>query len=81
MSGRDFIDTDILGITADSRQVEPGFLFAALSGAQVDGAWDAIGLFNGDDLLVSTANITCEAGLPLTGAALEALWDVATAEE
>lgn len=38
MSGRDFIDTDILGITADSRQVEPGFLFAALSGAQVDGA-------------------------------------------
>ncbi len=37
MSGRDFLDTDILGITADSRQVEPGFLFAALSGAQVDG--------------------------------------------
>ena len=50
-------------------------------GAQVVGAWDAIGLFNGDELLVSTANITCEAGLPLTGAALEALWDVATAEE
>ena len=50
-------------------------------GAQVDGAWDAIGLFNGDELLVSTANITCEAGLPLTVAALDAIWDTATAEE
>ena len=38
MSGRDFVDTDILGITADSRQVGPGFLFAALSGVQIDGA-------------------------------------------
>ena len=38
MSGSDFVDTDILGITADSRQVEPGFLFAALVGTEVDGA-------------------------------------------
>jgi len=38
MSGKDFVDTDILGITADSRQVEPGFLFAALAGTEVDGA-------------------------------------------
>jgi UDP-N-acetylmuramoyl-L-alanyl-D-glutamate--2,6-diaminopimelate ligase len=30
-------DVEITGITADSRQVEPGFLFAALAGAQRDG--------------------------------------------
>ncbi len=29
--------TDIAGLTADSRAVRPGFLFAALPGAQVDG--------------------------------------------
>ena len=30
-------DPDIRGLAADSRQVEPGFLFAALSGLRVDG--------------------------------------------
>lgn len=30
-------DVDITGITADSRSVRPGFLFAALPGTQVDG--------------------------------------------
>ena len=30
-------NTDIAGLTCDSRQVEPGFLFAALPGAQADG--------------------------------------------
>ena len=30
-------DRDISGLTCDSRQVEPGFLFAALPGGQVDG--------------------------------------------
>lgn len=30
-------DTEISGITADSRQVQPGFLFVALQGAHVDG--------------------------------------------
>jgi len=30
-------DRDISGLTCDSRQVEPGFLFAALPGNQVDG--------------------------------------------
>lgn len=29
--------TDIVGLTADSRQVRPGFLFAALPGARADG--------------------------------------------
>lgn len=31
-------DTEIIGLTADSRQVKPGWLFAALPGAKVDGA-------------------------------------------
>ena len=31
-------DPDITGLTADSREVRPGFLFAALPGVQVDGA-------------------------------------------
>jgi len=31
------IDTEITGLTCDSRQVEPGFLFAALPGSQFDG--------------------------------------------
>ncbi|MGI9371633.1 MAG: UDP-N-acetylmuramoyl-L-alanyl-D-glutamate--2,6-diaminopimelate ligase [Hyphomicrobiales bacterium] len=31
-------DTDIKGITSDSRDVEPGYLFAALPGVNVDGA-------------------------------------------
>ena len=31
------VDPEITGITADSRQVRPGFLFAALPGAKVDG--------------------------------------------
>ncbi len=30
-------DPDIRGLTADSRQVEPGFLFAALTGSKADG--------------------------------------------
>ncbi len=30
-------DKDIVGLTCDSRQVEPGFLFAALPGTHVDG--------------------------------------------
>ena len=30
-------DPEIVGITADSRQVKPGYLFAALRGTQRDG--------------------------------------------
>ena len=32
------VDPEITGVTADSRKVKPGFLFAALSGSQTDGA-------------------------------------------
>src|SRR5258708_37307542 len=31
------LDPEIEGVTADSRKVRPGFLFAALPGAKVDG--------------------------------------------
>ena len=31
-------ETDIAGLTADSRQVQPGFLFAALAGTAANGA-------------------------------------------
>jgi UDP-N-acetylmuramoyl-L-alanyl-D-glutamate--2,6-diaminopimelate ligase len=31
-------DTEIAGITADSRQVQPGWLFAAISGSKADGS-------------------------------------------
>lgn len=31
-------EVDVAGLTADSRAVEPGFLFAALAGSQTDGA-------------------------------------------
>ena len=30
-------DPQIVGVTADSRKVKPGFLFAALPGTQIDG--------------------------------------------
>ncbi len=33
-----YADVDIVGLSADSREVRPGYLFAALSGTQVDGA-------------------------------------------
>ncbi len=36
-AGKAARDPDILGLTADSRQVGPGFLFAALPGVQADG--------------------------------------------
>src|SRR5437773_11906793 len=35
--GPPLADPEIVGITADSRQVKPGFLFAALRGTQQDG--------------------------------------------
>lgn len=38
IAGRSFAaDPEIAGLTADSRQVRPGFLFAALPGSKVDG--------------------------------------------
>jgi len=36
-SGSDFSGIDVVGITADSRKVKPGFVFAALQGVAKDG--------------------------------------------
>lgn len=38
IEGFDGSDVEITGMTADSREVQPGFLFAGLSGVEVDGA-------------------------------------------
>ena len=38
IDGYDGPDVEITGITADSREVAPGFLFAALPGVKIDGA-------------------------------------------
>lgn len=35
--GQNFSDIDIRGLTADSRKIQPGFLFAALPGSAADG--------------------------------------------
>src|SRR5436305_10268883 len=37
LAGAGNADPEILGITADSRQVRPGYLFAALQGTHSDG--------------------------------------------
>lgn len=51
-------DPEITGVTADSRKVKPGYLFAALSGSKVDGktfvpgavAAGAAAILSGDDI-------------------------------
>jgi UDP-N-acetylmuramoyl-L-alanyl-D-glutamate--2,6-diaminopimelate ligase len=54
-------DPEITGVTADSRQVRPGYLFAALAGARADGR-----RFIGDALAAGAAAV-------LTGEAVEGL--------
>jgi len=53
-------DADIVGLTADSRNVQPGFLFAALPGTRQDGrsfAADAIARGVADDLVIDVGNV------------------------
>jgi UDP-N-acetylmuramoyl-L-alanyl-D-glutamate--2,6-diaminopimelate ligase len=63
-------EVDILGLTADSRAVQPGFLFAALRGGQTDGA-----NYVGDALARGAAAVLADSGcniatgdIPLIGA-------------
>ena len=56
-------DTVITGITADSRAVEPGFLFAALAGAKTDGS-----RFVMDALAKGAAAILARSGTPIVAA-------------
>jgi len=61
------VDPEITGITADSRKVKPGFLFAALPGTKVDGAvfaqqaveQGAAAVLADQDLNLSVPTIVC----------------------
>ena len=61
------VDPEITGVTADSRKVKPGFLFAALPGAKVDGATfaqkavaaGAAAIIADQDLGLSVPTIVC----------------------
>lgn len=59
-------DVEIVTVTADSRAVAPGALFAALPGTRVDGAWfvpDAVG--RGAAAVLATADATLPSDLPV----------------
>ena len=61
------VDPEIAGVTADSRKVKPGFLFAALPGAKMDGATfaqkaveaGAAAIIADQDLGLSVPTIVC----------------------
>jgi UDP-N-acetylmuramoyl-L-alanyl-D-glutamate--2,6-diaminopimelate ligase len=57
--------TQISGITADSRAVQPGFLFAALPGAKVDGRrFIAEAVARGAAAVLAPADTIWPAGVP-----------------
>ncbi len=57
---------DIAGMTADSRQVRPGYLFAALPGAKVDGrAFIGDAVARGAAIILAPAGTEWPAGVPL----------------
>ncbi len=69
-------DPEITGVTADSRKVRPGFLFAALPGAAADGrAFIAQALDSGAAAVLAPSG-TPEAGTPELGAPVLPVHDV-----
>jgi UDP-N-acetylmuramoyl-L-alanyl-D-glutamate--2,6-diaminopimelate ligase len=59
------VDPEVTGVTADSRKVTPGFLFAALPGSKVDGkAFAAKAVEAGAVAVISAENIP-ELGVPV----------------
>jgi UDP-N-acetylmuramoyl-L-alanyl-D-glutamate--2,6-diaminopimelate ligase len=67
------IDPLIEGVTADSRDVKPGFLFAALSGAKADGReYVASALAAGAAAVISDTPIAAEAPVIVVGDARRA---------
>jgi UDP-N-acetylmuramoyl-L-alanyl-D-glutamate--2,6-diaminopimelate ligase len=54
----EFLDTEVLGITSDSREVEPGFIFAALLGDNVNGYDFIMDAVNAGAVAVVTSNNT-----------------------
>jgi UDP-N-acetylmuramoyl-L-alanyl-D-glutamate--2,6-diaminopimelate ligase len=60
------LDRDIVGVTADSRQVRPGFLFAALPGTRHDGrAFIAEAVTRGAVAVLAPAMTRPAAGVPM----------------
>src|SRR5512147_1128706 len=58
-------DTEIAGLTADSRQVKPGFLFAALKGVAAHGRdFVAQAKANGAIAVLSAGDLGADAGVP-----------------
>lgn len=58
-------DTEIAGLTADSRQVRPGFLFAALQGVAAHGRdFVAQAKANGAIAVLSAGDLGADAGVP-----------------
>jgi UDP-N-acetylmuramoyl-L-alanyl-D-glutamate--2,6-diaminopimelate ligase len=51
-----FADSDILGLTSDSRVVQPGFLFAALPGTRQDGRQFAVDAISRGAVAILTEN-------------------------
>ncbi|AFX99369.1 UDP-N-acetylmuramyl-tripeptide synthetases family protein [Candidatus Endolissoclinum faulkneri L2] len=58
-------DPEILGLTADSRKIQPGFLFAALPGSRLDGRnYILEAIANGAIIVLTTPNIIeCAVGI------------------
>lgn len=57
-------DPEIVGLTADSRDVRPGFLFAALPGSRLDGrAYIADALAKGAAAILTTPDATVDFGV------------------
>ncbi len=68
--------TEITGLTADSRQVQPGFLFAALPGSRSDGrAYIDEAVRRGAAAVVSTPGAVAGGTITATGAPLAVIED------
>ncbi len=66
------LELDVAGLTADSRNTQAGFLFAALAGVKADGAKfaaDAVGRGAVAVLLATAAEIETDVGVPVLRAA------------
>ena len=59
------VDPEVTGVTADSRRVKPGFLFAALPGSKVDGKAFAAKAVEAGAVAVIAAEDMPELGVPV----------------
>ena len=61
-------DPEIAGVTADSRKVKPGFLFAALPGSKIDGRTFVAGAVQAGAAAVLAPEDVTDAGVPVAHA-------------